>query len=277
MRPFWEYRFEDSASLVETFDELPFWSAPFGELLLGEIELRPYELVLDIGSGTGFPLVELAERLGGSSRCIGIDPWSNANERARKKIQVYGANNVELLEASAEKIPLGNSCVDLIVSNLGINNFENPAAIFAECRRVLKPGGCLSITTNLFGHWKIFYAVFEETLRELKKPHLIAALKAEEAHRRTARQVCDLYTHAGFRIRKTVEKEFKMNFLSGTAFLNHHFIKMGWLSSWQKLIPEQEWEDVFTGLEKRLNSHAKSNSGLNLKVPMAYFEGEKTL
>ena len=138
MSNYLSYTFEDSAGFVETFDELPLWSASFGLLLLKHLELKSNITVLDIGSGAGFPLMELAGRLGDSCKLYGIDHWVNANTRARLKIKNYGLNNVEIIESSAENLPFGNHSVDLVVSNLGINNFENPQRVFEECARVLK-------------------------------------------------------------------------------------------------------------------------------------------
>ncbi len=46
--------------LVSIYDELALWSAMFGSVLLRHVELRPRMKVLDVGCGTGFPLLELA-------------------------------------------------------------------------------------------------------------------------------------------------------------------------------------------------------------------------
>src|ERR1700722_16328438 len=120
MPDYLQYKFEDTPEFISTFDELPLWSASFGLLLLKHLELKPNLTVLDIGSGAGFPLLELAQRLGASSKCYGIDPWTNASNRAKQKIKNYGITNAEIIEASAEQLPLDNATVDLIVSNLGI-------------------------------------------------------------------------------------------------------------------------------------------------------------
>jgi ubiquinone/menaquinone biosynthesis C-methylase UbiE len=56
------------------YDELPLWSAPFGLLLLKHLPLRPHLTVLDVGCDTGFPLLELAQRLGATCRVHGVDP-----------------------------------------------------------------------------------------------------------------------------------------------------------------------------------------------------------
>lgn len=66
-----------------------------------------------------------------------------------------------------------------------------------------------------------------------------------------------------------------MRFLNGSAFLNHHFIKLGWLSSWQNIIPQEDWQTVFKQLEENLNTFADKSDGLTLTVPMAFIEGQK--
>ena len=46
----------DSPENVRVFDELPFWSAPFGLRLFEQIRLKKNIIALDIGFGAGFPL-----------------------------------------------------------------------------------------------------------------------------------------------------------------------------------------------------------------------------
>ncbi|MEO6587921.1 MAG: class I SAM-dependent methyltransferase [Pyrinomonadaceae bacterium] len=116
MTEYLSYKFDDTPDLVETFDEVPLWSASFGLLLLKHLELKPNLTVIDIGSGAGFPLMELAERLGKSGKLYGLDPWKNASERVRRKIKNYGLSNVEIIESSAEQIPFNDDLIDLIVS-----------------------------------------------------------------------------------------------------------------------------------------------------------------
>ena len=60
----------------ELYDELPLWSAPFGLLLLDRVPLRPGLTVLDVGAGTGFLTLELAQRCGLQTTVIAVDPWA---------------------------------------------------------------------------------------------------------------------------------------------------------------------------------------------------------
>lgn len=269
------YQFTDSEDFIETFDEAPLWSATFGLFLLKHIQLKPDETIVDLGCGAGFPLLELAGRLGNSCKLIGIDPWKNAVNRARKKIHNYQLENVQIIESSGDKIPLENESVHAIVSNLGINNFENRTAVFQEAYRVLKTGGRLSLTTNLNGHWKEFYGIVAQTLKETGNERYLPQLQEHETHRGSVQTVSDLFTNAGFTVSRFHTDEFQMRFLNGSAFLNHYFIKLGWLDSWKKLFPDNNQQDIFSAIENKLNLAAAEKGELSLSVPMLFIEGIK--
>lgn len=275
MTAYLNYKFEDNDTFINTFDESPLWSAAFGLLLLKHLELKPKQTVIDIGSGAGFPLIELAGRLGNSCKLYGIDPWKNATTRAKQKIKNYSYSNVEIIETSAEKIPFDENSIDLIVSNLGINNFDKPEVVFKECSRVLKPKSKLAITSNLNGHWKELYQIFYATLQQLGKDNLIKILKKDEEHRGTIETVSKLFTDNGFKIARHFEEYSEMKFVDGSAFLNHHFVKLGWLTTWIGIFPKDELEEIFSALEKNLNDYSFQNNGLTFTVPMAFIEGEK--
>ena len=73
------------------YDEFPFWSAPFGTKLLDMINYRRGITALDIGFGTGFPLVELAMRLGPTCTVRGIDPSTDVIPLVEKTIRRFPA------------------------------------------------------------------------------------------------------------------------------------------------------------------------------------------
>lgn len=265
----------NNPDLVSAYDELPLWSAMFGQVLLKLVTLRPNVRVLDVGCGTGFPLLELAERLGPSALAYGIDPWTAAVDRARQKRSIRNVQNVRLVSGDAAAMPFEGSQFDLITSNLGINNFESPQAALAECRRVAKPGAQIVMTTNLKGHMQEFYEVFAGTLREMGKAELLGNLQTHVDHRTTVEAACGLLEGAGFGISQVHQETFTMRFLDGSALLRHSFIQIGFLDRWRSVLAPEDEEIVFAKLEDNLNRLAKTKGELALTIPMAYIEGEK--
>src|SRR5262245_60387496 len=146
-------------AVASALDELSFWSSRFGALLIDNLPIQGNISILDVGCGAGFPLFELAHIVGGSCRLVGIDIWREALQRARSKLDVHVLPNVSLVEADAARMPFAAAAFDVIVSNLGINNWEDPQAVAAECFRVSKPGARIALTTNFKGHMREFYQV----------------------------------------------------------------------------------------------------------------------
>jgi len=106
----------DDPELIGAMDDLPFWSAPFGRALLDTVDVGPGLRVLDIGSGLGFPALELAQRLGGSARVVASDPWRAATARLRRKAAAFRLENVAAVHGLAERMPFGQASFDLITS-----------------------------------------------------------------------------------------------------------------------------------------------------------------
>ncbi len=100
-------------------------------------------------------------------------------------------------------------------------------------------------------------------------------LKREEEHRGTIESVSQFFTESGFEEVMNFPESFEMKFVDGSAFLNHHFVKVGWLTSWLTVFPKEELRELFSSLEQNLNEYSIKNNGLTLTVPMLYLEGRK--
>jgi arsenite methyltransferase len=260
-----------SPRVMAAYDELPLWSAMFGLLLLDEVPLTHVRAALDVGCGTGFPLIELAERLGSGSHVHGIDPWSAALTRAAEKIASRGTRNVTLHEGSAVAMPFADGTFDLLVSNLGVNNFDDRTGAIRECRRVARSGAVIALTTNLQGHMQEFYEVFDEVLKASGAADARRRLREHVDHRATVGSVHDLLEAGGFSVTRVVERTGRMRFASGSALLGHHFIKLGFLDAWKKVVPGRETE-MFLRLQRRLDDVAQQLGELSLTIPMAYVQ-----
>lgn len=262
-------------AMVSAYDQLPLWSAMSGLVLLRHVPLRSDAVILDLGCGTGFPLLEIAQRCGPASRACGIDMWAAALARAATKRQLLHISHATLTHGDAGELPFRDGVFDLVVSNLGINNFADPEAAFAECRRALKPDGTIALTTNLQGHMAEFYAVFEATLRDLGDEAALIALAAHVNHRATVAGVAAAFERAGLAIRRVHNESAAMRFADGTALLHDHFIKLGFLDAWKDVVEPERLDETFAHLEAALNAHAARRGGLELTIPIAYIEGRR--
>jgi len=266
----------NSPGLVEVFDELPFWAAPFGIRLLEKVVLRKGMTAVDIGFGAGFPLTELAMRLGATGRVYGIDPWKAATERVKKKIAAFGIGNVQIIEAVAEHIPLETGSVDLIVSNNGLNNVSDLGGVLRECSRILRSGGQLVQTMNLDRTMIEFYEVFGNVLRDMGLTQEILRMKEHiAAKRKPLEEIVRLLADNGFSGNEATYDVFEYNFVDGTAMLNHHFIRMAFLDSWKNLVPADRQETVFREAERRMNDEAAKDGSFQLSVPFAIIDSRK--
>ena len=108
--------------------------------------LRPGEVVVDLGSGGGLDVFLAARKVGPSGRAIGIDMTPSMVERARSNAERQGLDNVEFHESTIDKLPLADASVDCVISNCVINLAPDKAAVLREIARVLKPGGRVAVS-----------------------------------------------------------------------------------------------------------------------------------
>jgi SAM-dependent methyltransferase len=116
---------------------------------LAVAELRPGEIVLDLGSGGGIDVLLSARRVGPTGKAYGLDMTDEMLDLARRNAGEAGASNVEFLKGTIEDIPLPDASVDVVISNCVINLSVDKPAVFAQTYRVLTPGGRLGVTDIL--------------------------------------------------------------------------------------------------------------------------------
>jgi arsenite methyltransferase len=266
----------NNKKFIDAIDEVALWSAPFGFTLLDTIKMKCGIKVLDIGCGTGFPLIELATRLGNESKVFGIDPWEKAIERVKEKIELYEIKNAETISGVAESLPFEDNYFDLIVSNNGINNVQDLNKTLSECYRTLKSGGQFVFTFNLPKTFKEFYNVFEEVLNDLG---LLKEIQKIHEHIFEKRKPLDymknIIEENKFEISEIKPESFKYRFSDGISFFYYPMIRFHFLPSWINIIPKQRVEEVFGLVESKLNAIAAEQGELVMSVPYACFDCSK--
>lgn len=140
------------------YDRLSRWydwvSAPFEraarERGLKLLNASAGERVLELGFGTGWALLSLAEAVGRSGAVYGIDPSSGMLEVSRRRVQQYGiSQQIELLRGDALALPFTAARFDALFMSFTLELFDTPEIplVLSECRRVLHSEGRMCIVS----------------------------------------------------------------------------------------------------------------------------------
>ena len=108
--------------------------------------LKTGDVVLDLGSGTGFDAFLASRKVGDTGKVIGIDMTDEMVKRAKENATKGNYTNVEFRLGDIEDLPVDDALIDVIISNCVINLAPNKEKVFKESYRVLKHGGRLTIS-----------------------------------------------------------------------------------------------------------------------------------
>lgn len=142
----------------KTYDRLSRWydllaeASEKGPRLLGleKLAVRPGEVALDLGIGTGHALVALTRLVGPAGAVVGIDVSGGMLEAARARATKTGLlDRVRLVHADATRVPLRDGQFDAVFMSFVLELFDTPAipVVLGECRRVLRENGRICVVS----------------------------------------------------------------------------------------------------------------------------------
>ncbi len=117
----------------------------FKRMLVEVSGLNSGDQILDLAGGTG-DVADLIYRTVGNTGHITIaDPNLQMIEIGRNRLLDAGACNVSTCVCTAEELPFRANTFEKITLSFGFRNFTDQQQAFTEMRRILKPGGSVTI------------------------------------------------------------------------------------------------------------------------------------
>jgi SAM-dependent methyltransferase len=124
-------------------------SHPVSEWMIRKLDPQPGDIVLELAAGLADTRFMAARLVGETGRVIVTDFAPEMVAAARRRAEEIGVKNAEFRVLDAERMDLKTESVDGVLSRWGYMLMIDPAAAFAETRRVLRPGGRLAF--SVFG------------------------------------------------------------------------------------------------------------------------------
>ncbi len=158
--------------------------AKYRPRIVGEAQGR----VLEVGAGTGasFPYYK------STAEVIATEPDPYMLERARRRLEQLGVQNIELRQAAAEELPFEDQSFDHVLSSMVFCSVQDPRRALAEVKRVLKPAG----TFRFIEHVR-----FDNGLRGLIQDMVVPVWRWIGAGCHPNRRTLETMLVAGFEIR----------------------------------------------------------------------------
>lgn len=222
--------------------------------------LKPGEVLVDLGSGSGVECFLAAAEVGPGGRVFGIDMTEEMLALARKSKETVvarlGYDNVEFKKGFLEEIPLPEASADAVISNCVINLSPDKRKTFHEVFRVLKPGGRL-VVSDIVTEGAIPVAIKND--KQFRGECLGGALTQED--------LLAMLRAAGFTGVRLL-KRFPYRMEAGTRFYSLTF------SAW-KPEPDQELTVIYRGPFAAVvtESGALLRKGQRVRLPLVEARG----
>ena len=117
---------------------------PVTERMLEHLKPAAGQTILELAAGTGAVGLTAAKLVGPGGHVILSDFSQAMVDAAAGRAKELGLENVECRRLDAERLDLPDESVDGVLCRWGYMLMADPAAAFAETRRVLRSGGHLS-------------------------------------------------------------------------------------------------------------------------------------
>ena len=111
------------------------------EVLISQMPIQKNHILLDVGGGSGFFTLPMAEST--SSKVYAMDPDRRMLSIIEEKAKEKGLNNIELIQDYVENLSIQNDSIDFVMASLILHEVSSLSKALSKIYEVLKIGGHL--------------------------------------------------------------------------------------------------------------------------------------
>jgi SAM-dependent methyltransferase len=178
-------------------------------------------------------------------------------------------------ESAEPHLPFDEAVYDLVLSNLGLHEAEQPQRLLREMVRVARPGAAVLATLPLRGSFGEFYTLLGSLLKE--QPRLAARLEVHLSSWPDAAAVCDWAAEAGLEDIDIVTAPFSILVAGGADLFFAPVIEYGPLSAWKAILGERgpAMQAAFSQLRESVDHACAGEGPFVLTIRAACLRGFK--
>lgn len=139
------YQLQGNAPKIYEEQQVPSLFRPLAELTLRHVDVHEGDRVIDVACGTGIVGRLVAEKIGKSGSVVGVDLNAGMIEAAHRYSSVTDAD-VEWRQGDVTDLPFPDASFDIAFCQQGLQFFPDKLPALKEIRRVLAPGGSMTLT-----------------------------------------------------------------------------------------------------------------------------------
>jgi ubiquinone/menaquinone biosynthesis C-methylase UbiE len=257
---------------------LPIWSHPFGRMLLRGIKLPTKAMVLDVGCATGYPSLEILQRMDPQGRIIAIDSMGPLLDIAREKAGELASKRIFFrTESLTAKLAFADEVYDLVVSNIGVPRIDNPRKAIQEFARVTKDRGQIIITLPIAGTYYEFFDIYREVLIKNDQHDILERLEYHISLLPEPDEVVCWFEDAQLSQLTVEVNEFMLLFKSSREFFFSPVMEFGPLGAWKEVAGKGKMmQEIFWHIKEAIDAYFKKRA-FQLTVRAGCFRATKTL